>query len=204
MEQNENENQNENQNLNTSEHQFKECHCDEDTHHHNHLYCKEGCLKYALIFLGTILGAFLAFYFVADFTMKSLFNPYHQMHRAEKMMRDMDRQFERDFNKNFGKFEREGIGKIAPNPVNIAENTDSYVVTISLKPFGNTSKNINVNVSDDNVLKIEASNQYKKGNKENMLNMVQSYQLQKDVDSDKITSKEEHGKYIVTIPFDAD
>ncbi len=198
-------NENENQNLNEQE-QFKECHCNEEHHHHNHMYCKEGCLKYLLIFIGTIIGAFLAFYFVADFTMKSLFNPYHQMHRAEKMMRDMDKQFDKDFNKSFEKFEKDidVVGKMVPNPVNIAENTDSYVVTISLKPFGNTSKNINVNVSDDNILKIEGNNQYKKGNKENMLNMVQSYQLQKNVDFDKMTSKEERGNYVVTIPFDAD
>ena len=197
--------QNENENLNTQD-SIKECHCNEEHHHHSHKYCKEGCLKYLLIFLGTIIGAFLAFYFVADYTMKSLFNPYYQMHRAEKMMRDMDRQFDRDFYRDFKKFEKDidVVGKKIPNPITIAENTDSYVITISLKPFGNSSKNISVNVSDDNILKIEGLNQYIKGNKENMLNMVQSYQLQKKVDFDKMTSKEEHGNYVVTIPFDKD
>ena len=39
-------------------------------HEHGHCHCKEGCFKYALIFFATILGAFLAFYFVADYTLK--------------------------------------------------------------------------------------------------------------------------------------
>lgn len=198
-------NENSNENLNEQE-QFKECHCNEEHHHHNHMCCKDGCLKYAVIFFGTIIGAFLAFYFVADFTMKTLFNPVYQMHRAEKMMRDMDKQIDKDFNKTFKNFDKDmkGFSKVVLNPISIAENADGYVVTISLKQFGNTSKNVNVNVSDDNILKIEASNQYKKGNKENMLNMVQSYQLQRNVDFDKMTSKEEHGNYIVTIPFEVE
>ena len=164
-----------------------------------HVCCKEGCLKYAVIFIGTIIGAFLAFYFVTDFTIKHMLSPEYQMRRAEKMMRNMDRQIEKNMNKDILV-----VGKMMPNPVNITENNDSYVVTIALKPFGNSSKNIKVNVDNGNILKIEGSNEVKKGNKENMVNMMQSYQLDRNVQSDKITTKEERGNYVVTLPFVAE
>lgn len=173
-----------NQNENTQEHKF--CNCG-----------KEGCFKYALIFFATVLGAFLAFYFVADFTLKVMLSPEYQMHRAEKMMNRMDRNIAKDFDKDI-----KVIGKMMPNPVNIAENSDSYVVTIDLKPFGGTAKNINVNVDDNNVLKIEGSNEVNKGDRENMINLMQSYKLQKNVETDKITKKENRGRYVVTIPFE--
>ncbi len=182
------------QNFNEFEHNHE--------HEHGHCHCKEGCFKYALIFFATILGAFLAFYFVADYTLKMMFSPEHQMRRVEKMMRQMDRQMSKDFNKDFNK-EIMVIGKTMQNPVGISENDDSYIVTVALKPFGNSAKNIKVDVEDDNVLKIEGSNEIKKGSHENMINLMQAYKLQKKVDKDKMTTKEEHGKYVVTIPFSA-
>lgn len=171
----------------------------ENFEHENKNKCKEGCFKYLIIFVSTIIGAFLAFYFVADFTIKSMLSPEHQMRRAEKMMRNMDRQMMKEMNKEVAV-----IGKMMPNPVNIAEKDNAYVVTISLKPFGNNSKNLNVSVEDDNILKIEGSNEIKKGDRENMVNMMQSYKLQNKVNTDKMTTKEEKGNYIVTLPFDVE
>lgn len=158
--------------------------------------CKEGCLKYAVIFVGTIIGAFLAFYFVADFTIKSMLSPEHQMRKAEKMMRQMDRQMTRDMDRDIAV-----IGRMMPNPVNLAENEKSYIVTIALKPFGNTSKNINISVESNNILKINGSKEIKKGDKENMMNMEQTYLLDKSVDFEKMTKTEEKGKLVVTLPF---
>ena len=168
----------------------------EHNHEHGHCHCKEGCFKYALIFFATILGAFLAFYFVADYTLKMMFSPEHHMRQAEKMMRQMDREMTKDFNKDIIV-----IGKMMPNTVGITENSDSYVVSVALKPFGNTAKNIKVNVDADNVLKIEGTADIKKGNHENLVNLMQAYKLQKKVDFSKMTTKEEHGHYVVTIPF---
>ena len=37
--------------------------------------CKEGCLKYFVIFIATIIGAFLAFYVVTDYTIKTMLSP---------------------------------------------------------------------------------------------------------------------------------
>lgn len=160
-------------------------------------------LKYVLIFIATIIGAFLAFYFVADITLKTMLSPEYHMRRAEKMIKQMDRQmdkqFEHDFNNNIMV-----ISKSIKNPVEIEENDTCYKVTISLKSFGNNSKNIKIDVDDDNVLKIEGSHEVKKGESENLMNMSQSYFLNKKIDKNKITRKEHNGKYIVTIPFKSD
>ena len=40
---------------------------------------KEKCLKFFLIFIGTIIGAFLAFYFAVDMTFKIMLSPEYHM-----------------------------------------------------------------------------------------------------------------------------
>ena len=166
---------------------------------HYHCNCKEGCLKYLVIFIATIIGSFLAFYFAADLTFKMLFSPEHQMRRAEKMMRNMDRNIEREINKNFNR-DITVVGKMMKNPVEMSENSDSYTIKIALKPFGNNSKNIKISTENE-ILKIEGSNETQKGNNENLMSITQSYKFQKEVDFNKMTTKEERGNYIITVPF---
>lgn len=175
----------------------------EYSHEHKHCHCKESCFKYALIFFATILGAFLAFYFVADYTFKMMFSPDYQMRRAEKMMRNMDRNIEKELNRDFGK-EITVVGRMMQSPVELTENSNSYIVKIALKPFGNNSKNIKLTTESNNTLKIEGSNEVKKGNNENLMSMMQSYKFQKPVDFNKMTKKEERGNYVITIPFTAE
>ena len=177
--------QNENQNGNSNE--------------HKHCNCKEGCLKYLVIFVATIIGAFLAFYLSVDLTFKMLFSPEHQFRRAEKMMRTMDKEIEKEINRDFNK-DIKIIGKSMQSPVEMSENSNSYVIKIALKPFGNNSKNIKINTEND-ILKIEGSNETKKGNNENLINMTQAYKFQKSVDFNKMTTKEDRGNYIITVPF---
>lgn len=159
----------------------------------------DGCLRYLLIFITTLIGAFLAFYFVADYTIKTLLSPEHQMRKAEKMMAKMDREFMRDINKDITV-----ISRAMPNPVKIENYGNDYVVEVLLKPFGNTAKNVNISVEDGELLKIEAKNDMKKGNRENMTNMVQTYKFDKKIDFAKMTQKEERGKLIITLPIDKD
>lgn len=153
-------------------------------------------LKYVLIFIATIIGAFLAFYFVADITLKTMLSPDYHMRRAEKIIKQMDRQFDHDMNNNMM-----FINKSLKNPVEIEETDTGYKVTVSLKSFGNNSKNIKIEIDNDNILKIDGSNEIKKGDSENLMSISQSIFLNKQIDKNKITREEHHGKYIVTIPF---
>ena len=87
-------------------------------------------LKYFVIFIATIIGAFLAFYVVTDYTIKTMLSPEYQMRKAEKLMKKMDRQIAREINRDVMV-----VGKTMSNPVNIIENKDGYLVEISLKDF---------------------------------------------------------------------
>ena len=156
----------------------------------------DGCLKYILIVITTLIGSFLAFYFVADLSFKMMFNPEYQMRRAEKMMRKMDKEFMNNMDKDI-KF----INKLPSNPVSIQKVDNDYIVEISLKHFGNSSKNVTVTSPDNETLKIEAKNEVKKGDKENLTSMVQTYKLDKDFDFSKKTQKETNGKLVITLPI---
>lgn len=161
--------------------------------------CKEGCLKYFVIFIATIIGAFFAFYVVTDYTIKTMLSPEYQMRKAEKLMKKMDRQIAREINRDVMV-----VGKTMSNPVNIIENKDGYLVEISLKDFSNNPEKINVTVDENNVLKIEGTNEIKKGDKEKMISILQTYKLNKKVNPDKMTKQEEKGKYLINLPFDAE
>ena len=96
------------------------------------------------------------------------------------------------------------VGKTMSNPVNIIENKDGYLVEISLKDFSNNPEKINVTVDENNILKIEGTNEIKKGDKEKMISILQTYKLNKKVNPDKMTKQEEKGKYLINLPFDAE
>ena len=159
---------------------------------------KEKCLKFFLIFIGTIIGAFLAFYFAVDMTFKIMLSPEYHMRRADKMIEQMDKQFSRDMRR----MDKDimVIGREMPNPVAISEEDGGYKVVINLKPFGNTAKNIDVNVENGNLLKINASKDVKKGDKENM--MQQAFLLENNVDFNKMTKDEEKGKLVINLPYE--
>lgn len=160
---------------------------------------KEKCLKFFLIFVGTIIGAFLAFYFAVDMTFKVMLSPEYHMRRADKMIEQMDKQFARDMRK----MDKEimVVGKEMQNPVTISKEDGAYKVVIALKPFGNTAKNIEIKVESGNLLKINASHDVKKGDKENMMSMQQVFVLENNVDFTKMTKEEEKGKLIVNLPL---
>ena len=161
---------------------------------------KEKCLKFFLIFIGTIIGACLAFYFAVDMTFKIMLSPEYHMRRADKMIEQMDKQFSRDMRR----MDKDimVIGREMPNPVAISEEDDGYKVVINLKPFGNTAKNIDVNVENGNLLKINASKDVKKGDKENMMSMQQAFLLENNVDFNKMTKDEEKGKLVINLPYE--
>lgn len=161
---------------------------------------KEKCLKFFFIFVGTIIGAFLAFYFAVDMTFKIMLSPEYHMRRADKMIEQMDKQFARDMRR----MDKDimVIGKEMPNPVTISEEDGGYKVVIALKPFGNTAKNIEINVENGNLLKINAQRDVKKGDKEKMMSMQQAFLLENKVDFNKMTKDEEKGKMIINLPYE--
>ena len=60
---------------------------------------------------------------------------------------------------------------------------------------------VKVSSEDNEILKIEANNEVKKGDRENLTSMVQTYKLDKSFDFAKKTEKEKNGKLIITLPI---
>ena len=133
-------------------------------------------------------------------TFKIMLSPEYHMRRADKMIEQMDKQFSRDMRR----MDKDimVIGREMPNPVAISEEDGGYKVVINLKPFGNTAKNIDVNVENGNLLKINASKDVKKGDKENMMSMQQAFLLENNVDFNKMTKDEEKGKLVINLPYE--
>ena len=59
---------------------------------------------------------------------------------------------------------------------------------------------INVTVDENNVLKIEGTNEIKKGDKEKMISMLQTYKLNKKVNANKIITTEANKVVVLSAP----
>jgi len=148
-------------------------------------------MKVIGIIVATFLGAFLAFYFVADMTMKKMFDPMYQMRRAEKM-------FDRDFKRM-----EKNMFMSMPNLVNITKNNHEYKIFVNLKPLNNDENNVRV-VFDNNTVTVSGAVDKDKNNKETILNFSQTFILDEDIDVQKVTKEKYHHKYIITIPYNED
>ena len=70
----------------------------EENNREYHYEHKSHWLRTLGVILATLIGAFLAFYFVADMTFNRMTDPSYQMRKMEKMMRQAIRTAEAYFN----------------------------------------------------------------------------------------------------------
>lgn len=150
------------------------------------------------VILATLLGTFLAFYFVADLTLSRMMSPEYQMKKMEKMIRNQERSIHK-FEDRF--LENPFEPKMAPMLVNLVKESNEYKVIVDLKPLGGNEKNINVKL-DKNIVTVSGEIDKKEFGNQNIINFSQAYYLDENLIADKIT-KEKHGnKYIITIPYE--
>lgn len=172
----------------------------EHFHHSKHCW-----MKYLMVALLTLLGSFLAFYFLTDYTIKRMLDPVYQMKRAEKMMQHQEKKMinmGKKFEYNMAKdFEMMNAPYSVMNLVHIKKGDDSYEVVVDLKPFDGNPNNINVSVSND-ILTINGKIEKNKQNKTKILNFSQSYMLDEKVQADKIRKETNKDNYVITIPFE--
>ena len=159
---------------------------------------KEHWLKIIGIILATLIGAFLAFYFVADVTFNRMMSPAYQMKKMEKLMKKEQKRFER-MEEHLGNNPFEP--KLAPMLVKLAKNSDEYKIIIDLEPLDNNEKNVNVNL-ENNIVTISGEIEKKEHHREDILSFSQSYYLDEKIEADKMTKEKKGDKYIVTIPFE--
>ena len=150
------------------------------------------------IILATFIGAFLAFYFIADMKFNRMIDPAYQIRKMEKMIKQEQRDFRRMEDK-FGDNPFEP--RLAPMLVNLVKETGEYKVIVDLKPIGGNEKNVNVKLSD-NIITVSGEIEKKERHREDIMSFSQSYYLDEKIDADKMTKERKGNKYIVTIPYE--
>lgn len=150
--------------------------------------------KYLCMFFATLIGAFLAVYFVTDVAINRAMNPYH-------MMRKMDREFskiEKDM-KFMDNISHQKIGQMGI--VDFSKTSDGYKFIIDLKPFDNNPNNINITTNDSSIT-LAGEAVVDKKNTETFTSFSQTYSLDENANIEKMTKKQVRDKLIITVPME--
>ncbi len=172
--------------------------------------CKHPALRHVLTGLLVFLGAFLAFYVVADWHFKRMLDPSFYMRRMDKAVMQRER--------NFDKMERRAIKqqewldkkamkmqhKMAQHSaqfIHVEKVDDAYKIIIDLRPFDNDEKNVEVR-TDGNTVIINAAGERSNRRGQEIVKYSQAFGFGENIDSSAITKVREGDKYIITIPLE--
>lgn len=153
------------------------------------------------LFVGILifLGAFCAFYVVADWHFKRMFspqfmpNPRRFEHMIERDMRAMDHAFakERKFVKRAGEI------------IHLEQSGDVYKIIIDLRAFDNNANNVQVS-ANGNILTINGRSIRKSKHNEQISEFQQNYMFGENVKLSDLTKETDGNYYIITIPIGND
>ena len=155
-------------------------------------------LKFLGIMTAAFLGAFLAFYFVADVTLNRMTSPEYQIRKMEKMLQKQERNFRKFENRIT---ENPFLPQIIPNITELKKNPDAYEIIVDLKPLDGNEKNLNVKL-DNNIVTISGEMDKKGHHGERMLNFSQAFYLDENLIPDNMTKVKKGNEYIITIPYE--
>ena len=165
----------------------------------NCFLCKHPALKHVLVGLLVFLGAFCAFYVVADWHFKRMTDPVYQMRKMDRAISQRERNFDKMAQKAFRQEQR--MAKSSAQFVSIERMPDAYRFVIDLRPFGDDEKNVEVRTQGNN-LSINAVVERNSRNKEELVRYSQSFAFTENVNMEEITKVREGHNYIITIPID--
>ncbi len=156
----------------------------------NHPFMK-ALMSGLLIFL----GAFCAFYVVADWHMKSLMRPDYPPtprrleHMMKKEMKAMDHMLRPE-----GRF-----GQRVGNIIHMQQAGDSYKIAIDLRAFDNNENNVQV-TTNGNILTINGRSIKKSKNNEQISEFQQNYLFGDNVRLNDLTKETQGNYYVITVP----
>ncbi len=165
----------------------------------NCFLCKHPALKAVLIGLLVFLGAFAAFYVVADWHFKRMLDPMVQMRKMDRAMMRQERQMDKFAKKEFQKADRMMVNT-APF-IHVDKTDDTYKIVIDLKPFDNDEKNIEVKVNG-NIVTINAAGEKNSRHGQAITRYSQTFAFGERINAQDITKVRQGNEYIITIPFD--
>ena len=138
------------------------------------------------------LGAYCAFYTVADWHMKMIVN--RPPRNIERMiindMKSMDKMFKSD---------RKSMQKVA-NVIHFEKTKDYYKIIIDLRAFDNNENNVQV-LTNGNILTIRGRSIRKSKNNEQISEFQQNYMFGENVKLKDLTKETDGNYYVVTIPI---
>ena len=155
---------------------------------------KHHLLKVVGVIIATFLGAFLAFYLAVDLTLNRMLNPEYQIKKLEKTMHKIEKFDDKMMENPF-------VPRMSPMLVNLVKEASEYKVLVDLKPLGDDEKNVDVSLKD-NVITISGDMQQKELRGERIMNFSQSFYLDEELITNKISKERKGNKYIITIPFE--
>lgn len=143
------------------------------------------------------LGAFCAFYTVADWHIKNMFArtfrpPFHnRMERMiEKDMKTMDNMMKKEYN----------FSRKAANVIHLEQTKDFYKILIDLRAFDNNENNVQV-TTNGHILTINGRSIRKSKNNEQISEFQQNYLFGDNVQLPDLTKETEGNYLVITIPI---
>lgn len=159
---------------------------------------KHHWLRIAAIALMTFIVAFIAFYCVMELMLHRMTDPMYNAKRIEKVMRQQERSFQRIEDKMT---EHPFEPRMRPMLVNLVKENNEYKVVVDLKPLENNEKDVKVNIKD-HVITVSGEIDKKAFAGEKIINFSQSYYVDEDLQTERITKEKKGDKYIITVPFE--
>ena len=162
--------------------------------------CKDPSVwKPILCGLLIFLGAFCAFYTVADWHFKRM------MHFAmmPPSTHFIDKIIQKDMDKMDKAFKHDEIffgHKNKANIIHMEQNNDNYKVIIDLRAFDNNDKNVQV-TTNGNILTISGRSRRRSKNNEQISEFQQNYMFGENVQLADLTKEVEGNYYVIKIPI---
>lgn len=158
---------------------------------------KQMIIKIAVVMVVTFIAAFLAFYTALAITVNKLTNPNYYEKRMEKMIKN----YEKDMQNFESKLEDNPfVPKSRPMLVNLVKEKNEYKVIVNLKPLEGNEKGVDVKIKN-NIVSVNGELEKNTHRGEEIVSFSQSYYLDEELLTDKISKEKLDNKYIITIPF---
>ena len=158
---------------------------------------KHPIMKHVLVGLLVFLGAFSAFYVVADWHFKRMLDPAIQMRNMDRAMMKqehrMDKLMQKEMSKNFR--------PDTTSFVKVNKEDDVYKIVVDLRPFGNDEKNVEVRPEGNSIV-INAANEKNARNGREITKYSQTFSFGEKINSANITIIREGKDYVIIVPID--
>lgn len=161
--------------------------------------CKHPALKHVLIGLLVFLGAYAAFYVVADWHFKRMMDPLMQMQKMDRALMQQEHRFDKMARKEIKRQYK--MDRHIAQFVHVEKMDDAYKIIIDLRPFDNDEKNVEVK-ADDNTIIINAAGEKNMHHKQEIMKYSQAFAFGEKIDTNNITKVRDGNNYIITVPFD--